>query len=123
MCGIAVNAERASAMCRGVMPMVNVSPSTFHSTTYSSLTDSSPITRLRHRRAPAPPPEREAAASGLRRDERPPRLQEARELLADLHARLHVVLDAQVDLLAHLLDPADHLARVALGLDFRCVPP
>src|SRR2546428_5166005 len=49
MWGIFVNSETASAIRSGVIPIVIVSPSTFHSTTYSSVTASSPITSERER--------------------------------------------------------------------------
>src|SRR2546422_8536944 len=49
MWGIFVNSETASAIRIGVIPIVIVSPSMFHSTTYSSVTASSPITRERER--------------------------------------------------------------------------
>ena len=36
-------------MWSGVIPIMNVSPSTFHSTAYSSVTGSSPIDKVRDR--------------------------------------------------------------------------
>jgi hypothetical protein len=49
----------------------------------------------------------------LYRDER------GHPLVVDVHGRDDEVVDVQVELAAHLLDPPDHLAGVALGLQRR----